>query len=722
MTDTNLTHAHIDGDVTRPRGINTVFQPHTSVTVVEGSTFCVSETNADISPHNSDGLFVHDTRVISKWHLRVDGKEVEPLGFIPAEPYDCLFVGRLPARPGYIEPTLIVERHRMVGMGMREDITIRNQGAEAAGLDISLAVESDFADLFEVKERRYQRLLQVDSEAGQHELVLTLRSGASQRRTVRVKANGATAVPGALLFQVVVPPRGSWEVSVQVSTSVEGSELQTSFPLDHPLDSARPALRMKDWRQHAASVTVANSVLADAVRTSLRDLGALRIWDADHPDDDVVAAGAPWFMALFGRDSLLTSAMLMPFAPRLAMGTLRTLARLQGRAENPMSEEQPGRILHEVRLGTDASLALGGEKVYYGSIDSTPLFVMLVGMALRAGASTEELQGLKPAVDAAVAWIGKYGDFDGDGFVEYQRSSDRGLLNQGWKDSADSMVHRDGTLASPPIALAEVQGYTYAALLAAADLEQALTGDSARADELRARAATLKARFHEAFWMEDEGFYALGLDARKRPMKSITSNIGHCLWTGIVDDGVADRVVARLSAPDMFTGFGIRTLSSHSLRYNPASYHDGSVWPHDTIIGASGMAKYGHKDAAMQVVSGLLDALEAFDGRLPELFCGFGRDDKAVPIPYPTSCSPQAWAAAVPFEMLRIALGLEADLTRNTVHVEPVPALIGSVAMSSSPLGADEVTLLANTQEVTLVGVPEHVHVKGARVVDPAQA
>ncbi len=687
-----------------------MFQPKTQVTLVEGSTFCVSGTNGDITPHHSDGLFVHDTRVLSKWQLRVDGAEVEPLSHIPAEPFEARFIGRLPARPGNFEPTLIVERHRMIGTGLREDITIHNHGQEPAGVDVALHVEADFADLFEVKERRPPRALDVDSSADQGGLTLALRSGGEgQERSLRVAARGARTVPGALLFQAIVPAGGAWHVTVEARPSVAGSELTQSFPLETPLEQAEPARRMRDWRDQVADIAVENTVLSLSLETSLRDLGALRISDPAHPEDDVVAAGAPWFMALFGRDSLLTSAMLMPFAPRLAMGTLRTLARLQGTEENPMSEEQPGRILHEVRLGTDASLALGGERVYYGSIDSTPLFVTLVGMALRWGVPHSELLPLKPAVDAAVAWLGRYGDLDGDGFVEYRRTSDRGLLNQGWKDSGDSMVHRDGRLAAPPIALAEVQGYAYAAMLAAADLEEVLVGNDSAAAELRARAARLQERFHEAFWMPDEGFYALALDADKAQLRSVASNVGHCLWTGIIPDETAGTVVERLLAPDMFTGFGIRTLSSHARRFNPVSYHNGSVWPHDTMLGASGMARYGYKDAAMTVVEGLLDALESFRGRLPELFCGFDRAHQPAPVPYPTSCSPQAWAAAVPFEMLRTAIGLEVDVVRGRCHVEPTPPVIGSVGLTELPVGRDLANVRADTAQCVIDGLPDEV-------------
>lgn len=700
-----------DTDLTRPRGLAPVFRSNTRVTLVEGSTFCVSDANGNITPGFGDGLFVQDTRLLSRWVLRVGGVELEALSAVPAQAFECTFVCRLAVRRDEPEPSLLVERHRMIGLGMREDITIQNNGLDHACLEVTMVVEADFADLFEVKVGRVDRQLRIEREAMPHDLLIHLKDGPTQQRSVRVTSHGAMTTPRGLSFTVVVPARGTWTTSIEVTPTIAGRELETSFPLDHPIEAAQPALRIRDWMRRVATVSVDNTVLSSALRTSMWDLGSLRITDPTHPEDDVVAAGVPWFMALFGRDSLLTSAMMMPFAPTLAMGTLRTLARFQGQGENPNSEEQPGRILHEVRLGTDASLALGGEKVYYGSIDATPLFVMLVGMALRRGVPREEVRALKPSVDAAVAWFDRYGDRDGDGFVEYCRSSPRGLLNQGWKDSVDSMVHRDGSLATPPIALAEVQGYTYAAYRAAADLEQAL-GDPVRAEELRARATSLKARFHEAFWMPKEGFYAMALDADKRPLEAVASNVGHCLWTGIVPDEVAATVVDRLLAPDMFTGFGLRTLSAKEKRYNPVSYHIGSVWPHDSILAASGMARYGFKEAAMTIVGGLLDALEAFGGRLPELFCGFDRHNKPVPVPYPTSCSPQAWAAAVPFEMLRIALGLNLDLVDGTVVVDGAHPLVGEADIGLT-VGAQMVRVIADERRTVVEGLPNSVRVVG---------
>ncbi|WP_028463939.1 glycogen debranching N-terminal domain-containing protein [Nesterenkonia alba] len=692
----------------RPAGLPAVSLPQTQVTQVEGSTFCVSGIHGDIRPGRAEGLFVRDTRVLSRWELRVDGELLEPLTVIPAEPFEQRFVARAPVREGLVEPTLIVERRRLVGQGMREDITVHNYGPEAAGIHLSLTVEADFADLFQVKEGRSASLASVAHHQSGNDLIFTSERG-DQNRGVRVSSAGAVTAPHTLTHRVVVPAHGQWSASVTVHPSASGEEFDAVFPTEQDIETTEPAQRMHSWRETTPRIEVENTVLAGALATSEQDLGALRITDPEHPEDDVVAAGAPWFMALFGRDSLLTSWMLLPFAPSLVLGTLTTLARLQGSGVDLMTEEEPGKILHEVRHGADLSLALGGDSVYYGSIDSTPLFVMLAGRALQWGASAEQLEPVKDAVRAAAAWIRDYGDRDGDGFVEYQRYSDKGLANQGWKDSHDSIATAEGVQAVAPIALAEVQGYAYAAYRAVADLED-FWGRPEVAERWRSEAAALKARFHEVFWMPERRFYAMALDGHKQQVDALSSNIGHCLWTGIVAEKYVDDVVDTLISEDLFTGFGIRTRSASSQAFNPASYHNGSVWPHDTVITAAGMQRVGRRDAALRVLSGLTDALEAFGGRLPELFCGFSRQDMPVPVPYPTSCSPQAWAAAVPYEMLRIGLGLDVDLTRGRVCAEAAPKFFGAVSVRGISLGQKgSLDVVADEHQAQLSGIPEGV-------------
>jgi glycogen debranching enzyme len=678
-----------------------------ATTLLAGTTFCVSGSSGDIDPDHAQGLFVDDTRIVSKWRLHVDGGPVAPLAAIPAEPYETTFVGRAAPRPGRADSTLVVERRRLVGAGMREDITLRNFSGEAAGVQVLLEVDADFADVFEVKGRQYARAGRVSRQAIGDNLLLWLER-AGNRRGARISARGADATSGGLTFNAVVPAHGTWSATVAVLPSLAETELEAAFPIDRPVETAPVAKRMLTWRQRAAEISTGSGDLFEALVHSERDLGALRIVDPDHPDDDVVAAGAPWFMALFGRDSLITSWMALPFAPTLAIGTLRTLARLQGRKSDPITEEEPGRILHEVRLGMDRSLALGGTDVYYGSIDSTPLFVMLVDRAMRWGAPLDEISSLVPAVDAALDWMVTQADEDADQFIEYHRGTDRGLVNQGWKDSYDSVTFADGSFAKPPIALAEVQGYAYAAYRARAHIADVF-GDPDTARTWRNKATMLRRLFDEAFWLPERGWYAMALDRDKRPVDALASNMGHCLWTGIVPTKRARQVADTLVSPALFTGFGIRTLAEGMTSYNPVSYHNGTVWPHDTALALAGLLRYGFTGHATQILKGLLLTADSFHGRLPELFCGFDAHDKPVPIPYPTSCSPQAWAAAAPYELLRAAIRLDVCVPHHEIHAAPALAAVAPVRVEGLPIGETKVTVRATTETVDADDLPPHM-------------
>lgn len=675
--------------------------------LVEGSSFCVSSSTGDIEPFRQHGLFVRDTRMISTWRLLVDNAPLEQLAMIPAEPYECTFLTRAVARPGHDDTTVVVERRRLIGSGMRDDVTIRNFGTETAGLQVVLEVDTDFADLFEVKEGRDPHHARIRHHANGNELVFML-DHAGGSRGVRIRAPGAHASSRTLAFTVAVPAQQEWSTTLEVLPIIDEDELEAAFPTDQPVAETVAARRMQLWRDRAPVVDVGYRRLQQALDHSERDLGALRIVDREHPEDEVVAAGAPWFMALFGRDSLLTSWMSIAMSPQVALGTLRTLARLQGRRNDLMTEEAPGRILHEVRVGMDTTLALGGGHVYYGSIDSTPLFVMLVDEALRWGAPLQEVESLLPAVDAALDWLRSPAVSGRTGFVEYQRSTDRGLLHQGWKDSHDAISFADGTPARTPIALAEVQGYTYGAFRARAHLADVL-GDGQAAAEWAARAADLRDRFDTAFWIPDEARYAIALDRDARQVDALASNMGQCLWTGIVREDRARQVAAALLDPDLFTGFGVRTLARSMRAFNPVSYHNGSVWPHDTALIAAGLARYGFVEEAATVATALLDTACAFGGRLPELFCGFDRTTTACPVPYPAACTPQAWASAAPFQLLRTALQLEPCIPHGVVRARPVPGFVGHVHLGGIDIAGSTVTIDADTDKVEIDGLPDGV-------------
>ena len=511
-----------------------------------------------------------------------------------------------------------------------------------------------------------------------------------------------------------IGPHGEWTASVLVQPSIHGRGANVEFPLGLPWQESPPAERLRAWRSESPHlITTGDPALSETLLRSLDDLGSLRLIDPEHPGEFAVAAGAPWFMALFGRDSLISSYLALPLDPTLALGTLQALARHQGTKVDLRTEEQPGRILHETRLGRGFPLSHGGGSVYYGTVDATPLFVMVLGELRRWGIDEERVRALLPHLDRAMEWIDRFGDRDGDGFVEYKRTTDAGLRNQGWKDSFDGVAFADGRLAEPPIALCEVQGYVYAAFVACAHFARE-AGDAAGTAHWVSRARRLKAAFNEAFWLPDRGWYALALDRNKRPVDALTSNMGHCLWTGIVDADKAPAVARHLMSPEMFSGWGVRTLATSMSAYNPMSYHNGSVWPHDNALVAAGLMRYGFVEEARRVATAVLEAAAAFGHTLPELFAGFPREEYDPPLPYPAACSPQAWAAATPVQLLRTLLRLDPDVPRGTVRLEPSwPSRYGRLEIDKLRLGDQRALLRAEGALASLHGIGDQIDIVG---------
>jgi glycogen debranching enzyme len=667
--------------------------PGGAVTLVEGAGFCVCGSTGDISADEPHGLFFRDTRLLSRWQFLVDGARPELLARMEGEPFATTFVARARPQAGRADSTLLVLRHRYVGDGMREDVVLRNLAGEPVSCTVSITAAADFADLFEVKEGRVQPRGQQGLSAGNDGLTFR-RTWHDDIRGTRVHAPGWTATrDGTLSIDIVVPARGEWSSCVQVQPYLNGVESPPRYACGEPVERTLPSLRLQQWRLANPVVHTDHRGLAELLERTREDLGALRIFDPEHPDRISVAAGAPWFMTVFGRDSLLTAWMALLLDPGLALGTLRTLARYQGTEVEPQSEEEPGKILHEMRFGADSAHSLAGGTVYYGSVDATPLFVQLLGELDLWGADPADIAELLPAADRALDWIERYGDRDGDGFVEYQRATDAGLLNQGWKDSFDGVPFADGRLAEPPIALAEVQGYTYAAYVSRARLAEQV-GDRDTATRWADRARTLREAFNRDFWLPDRGWFALGLDRDKRPIDSLASNMGHCQWSGLVDEDHAAQVAEHQLSPEMFTGWGVRTLASSMAAYNPMSYHDGSVWPHDNALVAAGLMRYGFVEHAQRIAGGLLDAAAFFGGRLPELFCGFDRAEFPAPVPYPTSCSPQAWAAASPLLLLRTLLRFDPAVPDGRLWLAPeLPADFGDLRIERVALAGARVTV-----------------------------
>lgn len=675
-----------------------------TVTLVDESTFCLSGRSGDVRAGGAQGLFFLDTRLLSRFELTVDGESPEPLAVSIEEPFAATFVAQARPKGGAADSSLLVLRRRYVGRGMREDISIRNAGVAPANLRVQLAVDADFANLFAVKEARVVQLGAHAQETAGTDLILRHEYDGT-RRSITVRFGGEASVTSSTAdWDIIVPSQGEWSVCVHVEVTEEAVE--PLYRCGELAIHAAPAVRQAAWQARIPRLVTDYEALRQAFATSLADLGSLRLSDPLHPGRFTVAAGAPWFMTLFGRDSLLTSYMSLIVSPELALGVLETLAERQGTKTDPLTEEQPGRILHEVRSGQSSWAALGSSNIYYGSVDATPLFVMLLGELGRWGLAGDVRDRLLPHADRALEWITRDGDRDGDGYVEYARHTDHGLLNQGWKDSHDGIPFADGRLAEPPIALCEVQGYVYSAYLARMyfALEQ---GDPDLAEHWRAKAAALKEAFNRDFWLADRGYYAIALDGDKRPVDGLSSNMGHCLWTGIVDLDKAPSVAAHLLSPEMFTGWGVRTLATSMASYNPLSYHCGSVWPHDNAIVAAGLMRYGFVDEAHRIINGVLAAGAAEGGRLPELFAGISREEIPRPVPYPASCSPQAWAASTPLQFVRTLLRLDPWAQHGKVWLDPaLPADVQSLAVQGIPMSGGRMDVAASRGHLDISAPP----------------
>lgn len=687
-----------------------------SITLIDGDTFVISSDNGDIRGDQTEGLFLRDTRVLSSWQVEVDGYPLDPVSSVERSPFAASIVARPHHRTGP-DPELTVLRHRQVGRGLSEELELRNHATHAVDIEVVLVYDADFASLFEVKAgddigvRSADIVIDDDGvELVAHHLGDTALSTHVRfdRRPLGIDGHRAT-------WRLVLSPGQRSSICAEVSVEVDGALLPATVHCGDPITASVQARRHAEVNGNGTVIVADDPRIGLATRQALTDLGILRVFDPSHTDRVVVAAGAPWFMALFGRDSLLTAWMALPANHRLAAGVLATLADVQGTAVVEATEEEPGRILHEVRYDHRSLGLLGGANAYFGTADATPLFVMLVAEYLRFSGDTGLVRALLPAVDDALAWMDLYGDRDGDGFIEYRRMTEAGLANQGWKDSWDGVRYGNGRVAEAPIALCEVQAYAYGAFCARAYLADVF-GDATTASVFRARAADLAAAFDDAFWVDDLGCYAIGLDGEKRPIDSITSNVGHCLWTGIVPEHRAATLADHLTSAELFSGWGVRTLGTDNPAYNPLSYHCGSVWPHDTAIAVAGLERYGHHDHAATIRSGLLDAADALGGRLPELFAGFARWDLPAPVPYPASCSPQAWAAASSLLLVRSLVGLEPDVPNGVVRVrDGLGADAAGLVADGIAIGARRVAISVATRRTTVSGLDPAIVVETYR-------
>ncbi len=675
----------------------------------EGDLFLVAGPSGDIigsdGPH---GLYYKDTRYLSRLTLRLGGEQPHRLSASAAENYQMRIFYQARAgqqeRPG----TIGVERRRVVESGvLYEQVRVTNYSLHAAEIEVEVGFDADFRDLFEARGAvRPARGTPLEPEVRDGTILLGyVGLDHVRRRTLIVPQPAADVLTAnASRWVLTLEPGASRTVALAVVP-----EQENGFPAISDFDAALARLResYRAWDAETVSIETDDLLVNRTLQRSRFDLRAL-LTDLGHGPFPV--AGIPWFCVPFGRDSLITALQALPFNPSLAVGTLRTLAALQGQDVNPDRLEEPGKIVHEVRSGEMALLGEVPFLRYYGTVDATPLFLVLLGETYRWTGDLDLAAALLPNIRAALHWIRTYGDKDGDGLVEYA-AHEGGLTVQSWKDSSDSISHRSGDQAESPIAVSEVQGYVYDAYVKIAPVLRALAAAghgedlTALADELEAEARKLQDRFDQAFWMEDRQYYAIALDGQKQQVGTVSSDPGHCLWSGIVPEHRRASVAQALMGESLFSGWGVRTLAVGENTYNPMSYHNGSVWPHDNALIALGLKRAGFDAEAARLTEALFAVASRFPlHRLPELFCGYPSEE-GEPVEYPASCSPQAWAAGTPFMLMQAVLGMEADAPGRTLRLRPyLPVGWNRVSLRGVRVGEAVVDL-----EVTREGVTANV-------------
>lgn len=657
-----------------------------TLNVLDGSTFVVGDRLGDVRADEGreHGFFSEDTRFISRWVLRVGARPLELLSLDQSAHFDAQFF-LTPSVAPHDEAPCSIARHRLVDHVWMEEITVTNHLHEPSRLRVTLELGADFADLFEVKDGVVAERNVKHSQDGKS-LTLSHENG-TFRRSVKITTSARAAITRAgFEHELELGPGQQWSTTYTISPSA--SQPGIRFARREPrgtLETVRRArsAELEAWLARAPVLQADDPALLRTYRASLSDLGALRMHPKLDENATLPAAGLPWFMALFGRDSLITSFQALPYLPELAATTLRVLAARQAKMRDDFHEQEPGKILHELRFGELTALGERPHSPYFGSADATPLFLILLDEYHRWSGDDPLVRALEANARAALAWIEDSGDLDGDGYVEYEcRNPSTGLVNQCWKDSWNSIQFTDGTLAQGPIATCEIQGYVYDAQLRSARLAREVWDDEPLAERLEQRAADLRARFRRDFWIEERGHHALALDGNKRQVDGLTSNIGHLLWSGILDDDEATATAERLLDEPLNSGWGIRTLASGEGGYNPLGYHTGTIWPHDNSLIAAGLARYGHHEAAGRIASSMLTAAGHFEHRLPEVFAGFSRQLTSVPVSFPTASRPQAWATGTPLLLLTTLLNLDPAWTATEADL-PLP--FGHVAIRRRP-------------------------------------
>ena len=692
-----------------------------TITVSQGRTFMVTTQSGEIQANTDQGVYAQDTRFVSFYRLYINRSPLVVVNSSQLSFYASRFHltnPRIETEGGTIaEQTLRLTINRVVSEGIHEDIEIANYTGKKVAFLLELGIRTDFADLFEVKSKHLvQRGKQeTDWNAQQRQLRTTYDNKDFHRAfTYRITTDGKVGYAnGRLFFEIDLEPKQHWhtcgdmilEHGQQVKLPTPGSCIQerqgTASSGATPAQGQEPRsdfdARQTRWQQRCTGITTSNNDLYRMYRQAVEDMGALRIYDMDVSDEAwVPAAGVPWFVTLFGRDSLTVSYQNMAVSSGFARGALQRLAEHQATERDDWREAQPGKIMHEIRFGELAHFHKVPFTPFYGTADATMLYLIVLSETYRWTGDVQLLKDYREVAEKCLNWIDQYGDLDGDGFQEYKSFSPYHYNNMGWKDATDAVVYADGSPVKQPKGLCELQGYVYDAKTRMAEAFQVL-GDDVRAQALLHQAESLKRAFNQTFWMEEEGCFAFGLDPGKKQITSIASNAGQCLWSGIVDQDKAERTAKRLLQEDMWSGWGIRTLSTKNGAYDPFAYQHGSIWPQDNGIIAAGFKRYGMANEANQVIRALFDAIECFDAyRPPEVFAGVQREGKRdFPILYPAGANiPQAWATGSIFHMIRTILGLRADAPHKRLYVHPtLPDWLPNIEVQHLSVGPCSISL-----------------------------
>jgi glycogen debranching enzyme len=657
------------------------------VKILDGNTFVVSDECGDIEASLTDptGLFSFDTRFLSTWVLTTNGERLHSLSVDDLQYFETRFFLVPGTGTVYVDAKLSVIRQRAVTNGFSEKLMILNHDDKPIELRVRLDAGSDFADLFEVKDALEKKGTYA-SRVDDGRLVLMYERDTFARSTAISTTAPAEVDKGGFTFNITIEPHGEWTTEFNVVTALtRNGANRTDLVFRQQREPDEMRTNLDQWLANAPQLECDWEPLRTTYRRSLVDLAALRFSPVIAGGHSLPAAGLPWFMTMFGRDSIFTSLQALPFAPELAATTLRALGEWQGTRTDDFRDEDPGRILHEMRYGEMTAFEERPHSPYYGCADATPLYVVLLDEYERWSGDRSLVRDLEYQARAALNWIDEFADLQHNGYISYQRRNEAtGLENQCWKDSWDSIAYRDGQLPGFPRATCELQGYAYDAKMRGARLARLVWNDAAYADELEKQAAELKQRFNRDFWVADGEYFALALDADGSQVDSLSSNNGHLLWSGIVDEAKAPSVARHLLGSRLFSGWGVRTMADGEGRFNPIGYHVGTVWPFDNSFIAWGLRRYGFKDEAAQIAAGILDAAEFFEGRLPEAFGGYERALTKYPVEYPTACSPQAWSTGTPLLLLRSMLGL--DPIGDHLLVDPaLPATIGRLELLDIP-------------------------------------